>query len=122
MLVGYVIGPFSASNQWERAKNIRDAELVGVQIASLGVMPLIPHANTGNFYGLFTEEFWYKGTAELLHRANFAITVAAIGRKWDHSKGSRDELEACKRWHIPVFHTLHGLEMWLETQRNTKKQ
>lgn len=114
MKVGYIIGPFRAPSQWEMAQNIRNAEILGYHVAALGAMPLIPHSNTGNFHGTFTDEFWIEGTKELLHRADFAITVAALDLPWKYSTGSVGEVKECLRREMPVFHDLSALKLWLK--------
>ena len=89
MKVVYIIGPFRGKSHWEVAENVRNAERLGLEVAKLGAMPLIPHKNTENFDGLLTDEFWIEGTKELLRRADAAITVAAIGIDYTKSEGER---------------------------------
>ena len=116
MKVVYIIGPFRGKSHWEVAENVRNAERLGLEVAKLGAMPLIPHKNTENFDGRLTDEFWIEGTKELLRRADAAITVAAIGIDFTMSEGSAGEVhemeEILKR---PVFHSLADLELWLLT-------
>lgn len=113
MKVGYVIGPFRAPTHWEIAGNVRIAEEVGLQLAHMGVMPLIPHANTATLHGTLTDEFWLRGTQELMRRADFAITVGAAGCPWQHSEGSRAEEMAMLGWGKLVFHDFDILRRWL---------
>ena len=44
MPVVYVAGPFRAKDGWMIAENVHRAEAAGRQIASMGAMPLVPHA------------------------------------------------------------------------------
>ena len=115
MKVVYIIGPFRGKSHWEVAENVRNAERLGLEVAKLGAMPLIPHKNTENFDGLLTDEFWIEGTKELLRRSDAAITVTAIEIDYSKSTGSRGEvhemLEILKR---PVFHDLTDLKRWLK--------
>lgn len=99
MKVVYVAGRFTAPNAWEIERNVRAAEEVGMQVAKMGAMPLIPHANTRFFHGTISPEFWYEGTLELLRRCDFVVLV----KGWEDSKGVKLELEEAKRLGKPVF-------------------
>lgn len=97
MKVVYVAGPFRARNQWQIAENIRAAERIGFLVAMAGAMPLIPHANTANFHGIGTDEFWLEGTMELLKRCDGAVFLPG----WRTSSGSLGEWKACGKLLIP---------------------
>lgn len=99
MKVIYIAGPFRAATAWRIAENIRDAERFGKVVAELGAMPLIPHANTAHFHGLFTERFWLDGTMELLRRCDAVVLIPG----WGHSQGARAERKEAERLGIPVF-------------------
>ena len=121
--VVYVAGPFRAPTAWEIAENIREAERIGLQIARLGAMPLIPHANTAHFHGSLPDEFWLKGTMELMRRCDAIMMLDG----WRKSEGSVAEREEMVRLGKPVFHWAsdlllpdgdkdfhHGFLPWLE--------
>lgn len=114
MKVVYIIGPFRGKTHWQVYQNVLNAERLGLEVAKLGAMPLIPHKNTENFDGLLDDEFWVEGTKELLRRADAAITVEALGINWRASTGSSGEVhemeDVLKR---PVFHNLATLARWL---------
>jgi hypothetical protein len=118
MKVVYVIGPYRGKTHWEVVENVRRAEQLGLKVAMLGAMPLIPHKNTENFDGLLDDDFWLEGTKELLRRADAAITVEALDLPWRYSVGSAGEVkemvDVLKR---PVFHSLDSLRLWLTDQR-----
>jgi hypothetical protein len=114
MKLGYIIGPFRAPTAWEVQLNVRNAEMLGLEVAKLGAFPVIPHKNTENFNGLLTDDFWLKGTAELLLRCDFAITVSAIHVPWYSSKGSQGEVLLATQRGIPVFYELTKLHAWLK--------
>jgi hypothetical protein len=114
MKFGYIIGPFRAATSWQVEQNVRNAEALAHEVANLGVFPIIPHANTRFFNGLFTDEFWIEGTRGLMLRAaDCAITVAALGFPWKHSVGSVAEVEGMRLAGRPVFHTVVDLSNWL---------
>jgi hypothetical protein len=103
MKILYVAGAFTAPTSWGIEQNVRAAERVGIYVARLGVMPLIPHANTRHFHGECTDEFWYAGTLELLKRCDGIIMCEG----WSDSKGARAEFEYAKQHGMAVF--MHGV-------------
>lgn len=115
MKVIYVIGPFRAPTPYEVRQNIRAAEQVGLEVARLGAMPMIPHMNTANFDGQLTARFWIEGTLELASRCDAAITVEALGYSIKGSKGSEGEIAQFGALRRPVFRTLSALRAWLES-------
>ena len=115
MKVVYIIGPFRGKSHWEVSENVRNAERLGLEVAKLGAMPMIPHKNTENFDGLFADEFLIEGTKELLRRSDAAITVMAMGIDYKKSQGSMGEvIEMTERLRRPVFHALPELRRWLD--------
>ena len=109
MRVIYVAGPFRGKTAWEVAENVRAAERLGFEVAQLGAMPLIPHANTSNFDGTMTAEFWLEGTMELLRRSDAVIFTL----DWDRSSGARGEEKEARRLAIPCFYSVLALDRWL---------
>ena len=110
MKLVYVAGKFTGPNSWAIEQNVRAAEDVGMQIALLGAMPVIPHSNTRFFHGTFTDEFWYEGTMELLRRCDAVMLVPG----WQKSRGAQTEAAEAKRLGIPVFESLTGLQVMLK--------
>jgi hypothetical protein len=108
MKVVYVAGPYRGANAWDVAENIRAAERLGFEVAKLGLMPLIPHANTAHFDGTLTGEFWLEGTLELMRRCDAAIFT----QDWGRSEGAKGEHEEALRLGMPVFHTIVALSEW----------
>jgi hypothetical protein len=112
MKVIYVAGPFRGPHAWAIEQNIRRAEELGMEVAKLGAMPLIPHSNTRFFHGALPDEFWLKGTLALLYKCDAAIFLD----NWEASSGAREEHRACEERGIPCLHSLHQLGVWLGVQ------
>ena len=100
MLVVYIAGPFTGPTAWDIEQNVRRAEEAGFVVATLGAMPLIPHANTRYFHGQQSAEFWYEGTLELLRRCDGILMV----KGWMGSKGSMTEHAYAQKHGMPIFY------------------
>lgn len=117
MVVVYIAGPFRGPTAWHVAENVRAAERAGHDVAHLGAMPLIPHANTAHFDGLLDGAFWIAGTAELLRRCDAILMLPT----WRESSGARGEHEIAKAERIPIFYSVDELRAamvdWLRVRR-----
>ncbi len=98
MKVVYCAGPFRASTAWGIAENVRTAERIGLEVAHAGAMPLIPHANTANFQGEGTDQFWRNGAMELLRRCDAVLLVPG----WEQSSGTLAAIEEARRLRLPI--------------------
>jgi hypothetical protein len=103
VLIIYIAGPFRAATHWQIKRNILRAEELGILVAEAGAMPFIPHANTGSFHGLLSEDFWLDGTLELLRRCD----GVALVRGWELSMGATAERQEAQRLDMPVFDAGH---------------
>lgn len=114
MKVVYIAGPFRAATRWQVVGNIRRAEQLALQVATIGAMPLCPHTNTANFDGALDDRFLLDGTLELMRRCDAVILVAG----WRESAGTKGEIAEANRLQMPVFHDgfagLRGLATWLK--------
>lgn len=113
MRVIYVAGRFTALSTELIEENIRRAEQVGAEVVRLGASPLIPHANTRNFVGTATPEFWYRATLALMLKCDAVLTVPG----WEASVGAAEEVRVAVARGIPVFHDPISLGNWLEACR-----
>ena len=111
MKIVYVAGPFRGKTAWDVEQNVRRAEEMGFKVAELGAMPLMPHANTRFFNGLFTDDFWITGTLCLLERCDAMIVLPG----WENSTGTKGEIRLCEDRDIPYFFKLNDLKEWLES-------
>lgn len=120
MKVVYVAGRFRGPTAWDIAENVRAAERAGFEVAQLGAMPLIPHANTAHFHGTFTDAFWLEGTLELLRRADAVLNFDFEAAR--SSAGTQGEIAEAQRRGLPVFTAIEGLRAWLEREKeNTER-
>lgn len=108
MKVIYVAGKYRGKNAWEVENNIRVAERAAFVIASNGMMPLCPHANSRFFHGTLTEEFWIEGTMELMRRCD----AVYFCEDWDESVGSVGEMNEAIGLEMPIFEDIEELVEW----------
>jgi len=111
----YVAGRFSATTREGVERNIASAVVVGLDVARLGAMPVIPHANTAHpeFEQVQPYQFWIDGTIALLLRCDALITVPG----WEASKGACAEVRIAGERQMPRFHTTDELRAWLEAAK-----
>jgi hypothetical protein len=112
----YVAGPFRGSTPWATERNVRIAEAMALEVWRLPAAALCPHANTRYFDGLETPELWINGTLEMLRRCDAMLVVGLYGVDGGESQGTKGEIEAAKRWRIPVFHNIAELKEWLRRE------
>ena len=109
MKIVYVAGPFRAPTTWQVEQNVRRAEEMGLEVARLGAMPLIPHTNTRFFDGELPDQFWLDGTMALLRACDAVMLVPG----WERSSGARAERKDALARKVPVFSDLFALRQWL---------
>jgi hypothetical protein len=110
MKLVFVIGKYNAPTVWEREQNIRLAESVGLMIARMGAMPIIPHSMTRFFFGSLSESFWIEGLQTILLRADAAFCLD----NWVNSPGSKEEHTLAVTNGIPVFYTFERIKEWID--------
>lgn len=107
----YVAGAYSAADRAGVEAHIARAVDVGVEVARLGAMPVIPHANTADprFEAVQPYLFWLEGTSALLAACNAMILVPG----WESSNGARREYAQAQDERKPIFHRASDLALWL---------
>jgi hypothetical protein len=108
MKIVYVAGPFAGKTAWDITENVRAAERVGLEVARLGHLPVIPHCNSAHFFGQLDESFWLAGYTKLLGLCDALILVP----DWERSKGTCAEKAEAERLGLPVFFSVRGLGEW----------
>lgn len=103
----YVAGPFSAPTREGVDANIAVAVRAGIQVAEMGGMPVIPHANTQHpeFERVQSYEFWLAGTLQLLRGCHAVFLI----EDWQHSRGATGECSEAQRLGIPTFESFRDL-------------
>jgi nucleoside 2-deoxyribosyltransferase len=114
MKVIYIAGRFRGATAWDIAENVRAAERAGLRVARAGAMPLIPHANTANFHGEGTDEFWLEGTLELMRRCDAVYVFDPSHHNGPNpSQGTVGEVREAFARGIPVFVDFGALAQWI---------
>jgi hypothetical protein len=104
----YLAGPYRAPTAWAIEKNVRLAEEWGLQVAELGLLPVIPHTMFRYYHGQATDQFWLAATLELLSRCDAILMLPG----WSSSEGSRGEYALAGQLRMPVFEDFGKLRAW----------
>ena len=89
MKLVYVAGPYRAATAWEVEQNVRRAEEIGLELARMGAMPVVPHTLTRFYGGECPEDFWLLGTFMLMRRCDIVVLMPT----WRLSVGAACEKE-----------------------------
>ncbi len=114
MKLVFIAGPFRGTTPLDVRRNIERARDLGLEVAQIGAMPVIPHTMTGEFDKQLVDRFWLEGTQEVLKRCDGVI----MGRGWQRSSGSRAEHKLAQKLNLPIFYAESkgwqaALEGWL---------
>lgn len=113
MKVVFVAGPYRASSEWNVLVNIRQAELLALEVWKLGACALCPHKNTAHFGGAAPDELWLEGARELMRRSDAVVCTP----RWNESVGAQGEVSLALEMGIPVFYQLEELRAWLKSHQ-----
>lgn len=95
----YIAGPLGAPTPLGVRRNIEAARDLGLKVAGFGAYPVIPHTNTGEFYGLLSEtDLWVPGAMELLRRCDALVML----NTWMKSKGTKAEVVQAQQARMPI--------------------
>ncbi len=123
----YVAGPFRGATPWDIEVNVRRAEDLGLRIAKMGAVPVIPHAMYRYFHASLPDEFWIEATISLLHTCQ-AMVIDLPYEKVAKSIGTMGEIDDCLKLGRPIFYDadvmendLEGLRTWIAEWRRVRK-
>jgi nucleoside 2-deoxyribosyltransferase len=109
MRVIYIAGPYRGPDSWTIEQNIRRAETLALEVWKLGCVAICPHANTRFYHKALPDKVWLEGDLEILSRCDAVLVIA----DWQHSIGTRAELEFATLQNIPVFYGLEELNAYI---------
>lgn len=98
----YIAGPYRAPDRAAIARNIESAGRLGAYVCTLGWFPIIPHMNTAHLeqdVPALEDEFWLRGTMELMERCD----ALALAPGWQRSVGTLAEIERAEEMRLPIF-------------------
>jgi nucleoside 2-deoxyribosyltransferase len=102
----YIAGPFRAPTAWQIEQNVRHAETLALEVWRRGAAALCPHTNSRFYHGEGSDEIFLEGGLELLRRSDALILVD----HWQHSAGTKAEIDLARSLGLPVFGTFGSLE------------
>jgi len=89
----YVSGPYRGQDAWEVETNVRRAEVMGMRLAQLGAVPVIPHAMFRFWHGTIDDQPWLDATLRLLRHCDAVVMLDG----WESSLGSSAEYHEAQR-------------------------
>lgn len=98
----YIAGPYRAPDRTAIAANIDAARRLALYACTLGWFPICPHMNTAHMevdLPNLGDEFWLRGTMELMERCDAVVLVDG----WDRSAGTLGEIARADEMRLPVF-------------------
>jgi hypothetical protein len=99
-MICYLAGPYRADTDEGVVDNITNARKVGIELWEKGYTAIVPHLNTNRFeldcncY----PEVYLLGDLEILARCDAMVVLPG----WEHSSGTKGEIEFAVRRGIPV--------------------
>jgi hypothetical protein len=102
MKIAYVIGPYRSKSVFGITVNICNARRTAAHLWQSGFAVICPHTNSACMDGLVPDEVFLSGDIEILTRCDFAVTVDG----WEDSAGSRNEVDHCREYGIPIYHSV----------------
>lgn len=96
----YLIGPYNGDSIWAIKQNVEEARTVARELWASGYAVLCPHTNTEFMDGpdLSADRF-IEGDIEWLSVADAVVLLPG----WEQSRGSQAELNAARKFGIPVY-------------------
>lgn len=83
----YIAGPYRGETPWHVEQNIRAAEEIGLDVARLGAVPVIPHTMYRHYDKSLPDVFWLEATLQLLDVCDAILLLPT----WESSAGARYE-------------------------------
>ena len=111
----YVAGPYRAPHEWGVVQNIRNAELIAVDLWAEGFAVICPHKNTALFGGACQDSVWLQGDLAILARCDVVYEMPGC----DKSTGATGELEFARNRGIPVVRSLSEATAWRNSHRRS---
>lgn len=101
-----IVGPFRGKNSWEVERNIRRAEELGMRVAEMGAIPIIPHTMYRFWNGTLNDEFWLECCRRMLDMCGAVVVTDS----WENSSGTRAEIRRAEDDKL-VFYSEHTVDM-----------
>jgi hypothetical protein len=102
VIVVYIAGPYTAPDAWQRERNIREAELLAMHLASNPNFPvavICVHTMSRFAFGHVPEGRAIAADDELLARSDAVVLCPG----WARSTGTKNEIRLAYQLGMPVF-------------------
>lgn len=103
----YIAGPYRGANAWDVYQNIARAEALGMRVAEMGGLPVIPHTMYRYWDGTLTDDFWLACGIELLDVCDAVCVVTGYA----NSHGTLAEIKHARETGKCVFRQDSEMDM-----------
>ncbi len=114
----YIAGPFRADTPWAIEKNVRKAETLGLSVARMGGIPIIPHTMYRFFQNSLPDAFWLEVGIEILRRCHVVAVAFPSRVRAQESRGTAEEIATALEFGLPVFYdgvySSDPLKLWAD--------
>lgn len=124
----YIAGPFRGETPWDIECNIRRAEDLGLRVARMGAVPVVPHSMYRYYQGSLPDAFWIEATLSLLHTCQ-AMVIDLPLKDVQNSVGTMGEIEDCRKFKRSYFcdddqtdNNLEMLKIWISEWFEMRKR
>lgn len=123
----YIAGHFRGKTPWDIECNVRRAEDLGLWVAKMGAVPVIPHSMYRYYQGSLPDAFWIEATLSLLHTCQ-SMVIDLPHEQIVNSVGTMGEIADCVGYQRPYFYDdvtvkndLDALVRWIANWKSVAK-
>jgi hypothetical protein len=98
----YVAGPFRAETPYQIERHIRAAEDLGLVVAKMGAVPVIPHTMYRYYQDSLPDEFWLEAGLSILSTCH-AVAVVLPHDQISRSRGTTEEVLTARADNKTIF-------------------
>ncbi|TQV76654.1 hypothetical protein FLL45_01460 [Aliikangiella marina] len=107
MITVCILGPYASESVYERDLNVEAVRYIGLKVARLGLVPVMPTVETHRFDHAQDKAFFVDAAKEKIRRSSAVYLVDGS----EYSLNTMRLAEYAKEMNIPIFHSLECLRI-----------